>query len=97
MALYLVEHRHTSETCPTRNPEMVRALRRHVAAENAGRMGVKLLADWVDESAHTVVLVVEADSREQAERFAAPFRQVGTVAIKEGQTCEQVAAACLGE
>lgn len=97
MALYLIEHRHTAETCPTRNPEMVRALRRHVTAESAGRMGVKLLADWVDESAHTVVFVVETGSREKAESFAAPFQQVGTVSIREGQTCEQVAAACLGE
>lgn len=97
MALYLIQHRHTADTCPTRNPDMVRALRNHVTADNAARMGLKLLADWVDEPEHTVILVVEADSPQQAEAFAAPFRQVGSVTVKEGQTCDQVARACLGE
>lgn len=97
MAVYLIQHSHTAGTCPTRNPEMVRALRNHVTAQNAARMGVKLLADWVHEAEHTVVLVVEADSPERAEAFAAPFRQVGAVTIKAGQTCDEVARACLGE
>jgi hypothetical protein len=97
MALYLIEHHHTAETCPTRNPDMVRALRGHVTRENAAMMGVTLLADWVDEAQHTVIFVVEADSQEKADGFAAPFRQVGSVSVKGGETCEQVARACLGE
>jgi hypothetical protein len=97
LALYLIQHVHTAETCPTRNPDMVRALRGHVTADNAQRMGLSLLADWVNEPEHTVVLVVEADSQQKAEDFAAPFRQVGSVSVKAGETCEQVARACLGE
>ena len=96
MGLYLIQHKHTDATCPTKNPDMVRALRSHVTDENAKRMGLRLLADWVDESEHTVVLVVEADSQQRAENFAAPFKQVGTVSVKVGQTCDQVAAECLG-
>lgn len=97
MALFLIEHHHTAETCPTRNPDMVRALRAHVTPENARRQGVNLLADWVNEPEHTVVLVVETDSADKAEGFAAPFKQVGDVSVKLGQTCEQVARECLGE
>ena len=97
MSLFLIEHHHTPETCPTRNPDMVRALRSHVTQENALRFGVNLLADWVNESEHTVILVVETDSQEKADKFASPFRQVGSVAVKAGETCEQVARACLGE
>lgn len=97
MALYLIEHHHTAETCPTKDPEMVRALRGHVTAENASSLGVNLLADWVNELEHTVVLVVETDTPEKADDFAAPFKQVGSVSVKVGETCEQVARACLGE
>jgi hypothetical protein len=97
MALFLIQHSHTEATCPTRNNDMVRALRGHVTAENAERMGVKLLADWVSEPEHSVVLVVDTDSQQKAEQFAAPFGQTGTVSVKAGETCEQVARACLGE
>ena len=97
MALYLIEHHHTPDTCPTRNPDMVRALRSHVTSESAQRLDVRLLADWVNEPEHTVVLIVEADNPDKAESFAAPFKQVGSVSVKAGETCEQVARACLGE
>src|SRR5688572_20635074 len=97
MTLFLIEHNHTVETCPTRNPEMVKALREHVKPENAERMGVKLLADWANEPDHHVVFVVETDEQSKAEGFAAPFSQVGSVKVTKGLTCEQVAKECLGE
>ena len=97
MALFLIQHSHTAETCPTKSPEMVRALRDHVTDENAERLGVTLLADWVYEPEHTVVLVVETDAQQKAEDFSAPFKQMGTVSVRAGETCAQVAKACLGE
>ncbi len=97
MPLFLIEHHHTEATCPTKNLEMVRALRGHVTPDNALKLGVKLLADWVNEAEHTVVFVVETDDAGKAEGFASPFRQVGEVSVKRGETCEQVARACLGE
>ena len=97
MPLYLVQHTHTSETCPTRNPDMVRALRSHVTEENAIKQVVRLLADWVNEPEHTVVLVLESDTEEKAAAFAAPFKQIGKVTVTAGQTCEEVARTCLGE
>ena len=97
MALFLIEHRHTPQTCPTLNPDMVRALRSHVTPENALQMGVTLVADWANEPDHHVVFVVETDAQAKAERFAAPFSQVGSVEVTLGLTCEQVARECLGE
>ena len=95
--LFLIEHNHSPETCPTRNPDMVRALRAHVRPENAERMGLKLLADWANEPEHKVVMVVEGQTLEAAEGFAAPFRQIGDVRVSMGLTCEEVARSCLGE
>jgi len=96
MPLYLVQHTHTSETCPTKNLEMVRQLASHVTQANADKYGVKILADWVYELEHTVILVLEADSPEKATSFALPFLNVGPITVRAGQTCEQVARACLG-
>ena len=97
MPLFLIEHHHTAETCPTRNLDMVRALRAHVKPENAQSMGVSLLADWVNEAEHHVVMVVESDSLSKAEAFAAPFGMNGSVSVQMGLTCEATAAECLGE
>lgn len=97
MALYLVQHTHTAEKCPTKNPDLVRQLSSHVTPANASKFGVKILADWVNENEHSVVLVLEADSKEQATKFAQPFQMVGTVSIKEGTTCQEVARQCLGQ
>jgi hypothetical protein len=97
MALYLIEHSHTSETCPTRNPEMVRQLRAHVSDENAARIGVKILGDWASEPEHQVVFIVEAADAQAVENLAGPFRHVGQVRVRQGLTCEDTARACLGE
>ncbi len=96
MPLYLVQHTHTPDTCPTKNLEMVRQLAAHVTQANADRYGVKILADWVYEPEHTVVLVLEADSPEKATGFALPFLNVGPITVRAGSTCEQVARSCLG-
>ena len=97
MALFLIEHHHTAETCPTRNLDLVRSLRAHVTADNARTMGVELLADWVNEPEHTVIMIVDSARQEQAEAFAAPFGMNGTVMVKMGATCEATARECLGE
>ncbi|MBI4498710.1 MAG: hypothetical protein HY689_12525 [Chloroflexi bacterium] len=96
MPLYLVEHKHTAQTCPTNNPEMVRALAGHVNQATADTYGVKILADWVDEPQHTVILVLEAASPDKAANFALPFLTIGSITIRAGATCEETARACLG-
>src|SRR5215213_5385751 len=97
MPLFLIDHHHTAETCPTNNLDMVRGLRAHVSAENARSMGINLLADWVNEAEHHVVMVVETDAQSKAEAFAAPFGMNGSVSVQIGMTCEATARECLGE
>ena len=97
MALYLVEHTHTPDTCPTKNLDMVRALAGHVTDENAAKFGVKIVADFVREVDHNVMLVLEADSADKVATFAVPFLGAGPITIKQGETCAQVAKACLGQ
>jgi len=96
MSLFLVEHHHTAETCPTKNAEMVRQLAGHITSANAAKFGVKILADWVNEPEHTVILVLEADSSENAARFVLPFLNAGSITIRAGLTCEETARRCLG-
>jgi hypothetical protein len=97
MGLYLVEHTHTAENCPTKNPAMVRQLSNHVTPANAQKYGVKILADWVNDIEHRVVLVLETDSEDKAAKFARVFQMVGTLKIALGITCAEVAEACLGK
>ena len=97
MGLYLVEHTHTAENCPTKNPNMVRQLSSHVTPANAQKYGVKILVDWVNDVEHRVVLVLETDSEDKAAKFARVFQTVGTLKISLGITCAEVAETCLGK
>ena len=97
MPLFMIEHTHTEQTCPTRDPNMVRALAGHVTDENAAKYGVRILADFVREVDHNLILVLEADTPDKVATFAVPFLGAGPVTIKQGETCDQVAKACLGQ
>jgi hypothetical protein len=96
MPLYLVEHTHTAETCPTKNPDMVRQLAAHVTDENAAKFGVKIHGDWVREADHHLVLILEAASEDSVNSFAQPFSMAGPVTVLAGGTCQDVARECLG-
>ena len=95
MPMYMVEHTHPAETCPAKDLEMVRQLSSHVSEENAAKYGVKILADFVREVDHTMILVLEADSPDKVTNFALPFLNAGPITVKAGETCDQVARACL--
>jgi uncharacterized protein with GYD domain len=92
MALYLTEHRHTAETCPTKNREMMLMLGQHVSQENADKFGIRILSDIVHPGEHWMNMVLEADDRSRIEEFMKPFGMVGSVSIKEVKTCEEVVA-----
>ncbi len=96
MGLFLIEHHHTPDSCPRNNPEMVRQLAGHMTQANASKYGVKILADWVYEREHTVILVLEAESPDKATNFVLPFLNVGSITVKAGSTCEDMARECLG-
>ena len=51
MPVYVVHHHHSAESCPTKNPEIVRQLASYVTPANAEKYGVRILADCVFEPA----------------------------------------------
>jgi len=97
MPLFLVQHTHVAENCPRANPDLLRQLASHFTASNAGKHGVKLLAEWVDAPGHRIVLVLETDVAEKAVNFALPLLNVGSLTIQMGTTLEEVARQCLGQ
>ncbi|MBI4444072.1 MAG: hypothetical protein HY649_11955 [Acidobacteria bacterium] len=97
MPLFLVQHTHTAEKCPRNNPETLRQIAAHFTANNAGKHGVKLLADWVNPPAHTAILVLETDVAEKAVSFALPLLEVGSLTIQVGATWDEVARKHLGQ
>ena len=92
MPLFFVEHRHSAETCPTQNREMMLQLGQHVTQESATKFGVKIHADVVHPGEHWMNMVLEADSEENVGNYLAPFKQVASVSIKPVTTCEEVVA-----
>lgn len=92
MALFVVQHKHAAETCPAGHPEMGPMLLKHIAHENAAKVGVNILADAVVDGAHTFVLIVDAEDESKVKEFMAPFAQMGAVEISPASSCEQVVA-----
>ena len=89
MALFLVEHRHGADTCPTKNRDMMLMLGQHVTQASADQFGVKIHADVVHPGEHRMMMVLEADEQGPVDQYMAPFTQVGSVDVKEVVTCEQ--------
>ena len=92
MSLYLVEHKHSAETCPTQNRDMMLMLGQHVTQDTADKFGVKIHADVVHPGEHRMMMVLEADSQQPVDEYMQPFTMVGSVDVKEVTTCEQVVA-----
>ncbi len=90
MSLFVVQHQHSSETCPAGHPEMGPALVQHLSPKNAETFGVKILADAVLDGKHTFNLILEADSEDKITKFMAPFYQAGSVEIWPASSCERV-------
>jgi hypothetical protein len=90
MALYLVEHRHTAETCPTRNRDMMFMLGKHVSQETADTFGIKIHADVVHRGEHRMMMVLETENPAKVDEYMQPFKMVGSVDVKEVATCEEV-------
>lgn len=89
MPRFLLEHRHTDETCPARDPAMAKGLADHIKSASS-QFGVTVLSDAIFPGEHTLHLVVEADSLGKVDTFMTPFRNVGPVTIKPVITCETV-------
>ncbi len=92
MSLYFVQHQHSAESCPARDPRMGNMLLQHISPANARKFGVRLLADAVLDGKHTFNLIVEADDVANIEKFMQPFAQAGSVEIYPASHCETVVA-----
>jgi hypothetical protein len=90
MPLYFVEHKHSAETCPTKDRDMMLMLGDHVTQKTADTFGIKIHADVVHPGEHRMMMVLEASGQEPVDRFVQPFGMVGTVEVKEVTTCEHV-------
>jgi hypothetical protein len=90
MALFVARHQHAADQCPAADPQMGPMLLGHLSAENASAHGVTIDAEAVVNDAHTLYMIVEADSGDRVEGFMAPFAQVGTVEVLPASSCEAV-------
>jgi hypothetical protein len=90
MSLFVVQHKHSAETCPAGHPQMGPMLVQHVAPQNASKFGVTMRADAVVDGQHTFYLIVEAEDEKNVKDFMAPFYQAGSVEIWPSSSCERV-------
>ncbi len=74
--LFHFTHVHTPETCPYHDPEKARATLGKMLS-SAEQLGVKLLGVWTDPPAHTIYIVVDADSAQKIEELLAPAFEIG--------------------
>ena len=93
MAMYVVKHQHSAETCPAGDPQMGPMLVQHVSHANAAeQFGVDVKAEGVVDGGHTLYMIVESDDRANIDRFMTPFGQMGTVEVLPASRCEAVVA-----
>ena len=90
MSLYYVNHQHSVENCPARDPEKGNMLLRHLSPLNAMKFGVKIVSDAVLDGLHTFVLILEAEDERTIRAFMQPFEMAGTVHIHPASHCETV-------
>lgn len=90
MSLFFVQHKHSPETCPAKDPQQGSMLLKHIERANARKSGLEILSDAVLDNQHTFVLIMEADNLGQIENFMQPFKQAGEVDIWPASSCETV-------
>jgi len=92
MALYFVQHQHTAETCPAKDPEKGEMLVSHLSRMNARKYGIDLQGEAVLDGKHTLMLIMEAKDKGSVEKFMQPFAMAGSVEISPASECEAVVA-----
>ena len=90
MALFVARHQHQADRCPAADAQMGPFLLQYLSPGNASDQGVTIQAEAVVNDAHTLYLIVEADSQDRVEGFMAPFGQVGSVEVLPASSCEAV-------
>ena len=90
MALFVVKHEHSAETCPLGDKEMASMLLQLLSPPNASKFGVDIHASAVLDGRHTLQLILDAGDSAKVQEFMAPFSQMGTVVITAANSCETV-------
>jgi hypothetical protein len=90
MSLFVVQHRHSPESCPASDPIMAPMLLSQLSEQNAQRLGVTIQSEAVINGGHTLYLTLEADDKESVERLMKPFAEFGAVDIQAASHCEAV-------
>jgi len=89
--LFHITHVHTPDTCPYHDPDKARATFGKMIG-GAEQLGAKLVGVWVDAPAHTLYIVVEADSAQIIEELLAPGFEIGcaeTRVVQDGMAVLQ--------
>ena len=88
MATYLVEHSHAGERCPAQSPDSAKMMESLVLGkERLAECGVKIVEDAKVRGEHRLLIIVEAPSRGNVEKYAQPFSQVGPTKVFDLTTC----------
>ena len=88
MAIYLVEHQHTDSTCPAQSPDSARMMEGLVLGEERlNQLGVKVVEDCKVKGEHRLLILVDAPARENVEKYAEPFKMVGSTEVHDLTTC----------
>jgi hypothetical protein len=90
MALFVVHHQHSDETCPARDRDMGQMLLQHLSPANAANFGVSIKGDAVVDGGHALYAIIEAPTRENVDQFFAPFAMAGAVNVMPASSCEVV-------
>lgn len=90
MALFVVQHSHSPETCPARDPQMGAMLLQHLSPANAAQHGINIQSEAVVDGAHTLYLIVDAPDQERVSEFMGPFAQAGSVDVLPASPCEVI-------
>ena len=78
--LFYVTHVHTAETCPSDDPEMIKATFGKMLS-NADEFGVTVHSMYSNNIAHTMYMVVETDSAESISKMMDPTLKTATAEI----------------
>jgi hypothetical protein len=96
VSLFVAQHRHPPEHCPT-SAEMGSLLLSHVSAATAARYGVTIEAEALIDGEHCLLLVVEADSQQAVERFLAFLPHQDGLQVRPAFSAEEaVERGCCG-
>jgi DMSO/TMAO reductase YedYZ molybdopterin-dependent catalytic subunit len=92
MNVFVVRHQHPAERCPAADFTAGAGLLNHLSRPSAARHGVRIRGEAV-VTAHTLVMIAEADREDALQAFLRPLRAVGTLEVDRASTCARVVAA----